>query len=235
MSVLPNSATFASFFIVLALLLTLTLSPSIYHTLQRRLQSFDISTFNVFGQIKIAALSERPTLLGVSNILKGAIPEALINQPSVSPPVTPSQEESRLVRYLQALKPHSKEWYRGQASFSEFRARFPKPVSFYYLFLSIFWEIPNKIAWCYLVPELRFPLDQWVLYVHRDNRFVRDARWKWHPLAFIRDIVRALILPCWGIIVLAILVWLGSLLLLKVIFLLLCLPVVRIGACFGWI
>ena len=233
MSVLPNSASFASFFIVLAVLLALTLSPSIYHALQRRLKSFDISTFSIFGQIKTATLAKHPILSGVSNAPKKAVPEALINQSNISPPVTPSHRKSRLVRYLQALKPQSREWYRDQASFSEFKARFPKPGSFYYLFLSIFWEIPNKIAWCYLVPELRFPRDQWLLYVHRDNKFVRDAGWKWHPLAFIRDIVRALLLPCWGIIVIAIVVWLGLLKLLKLIFSILCVPFVSIGLCFG--
>ncbi|CAI6338730.1 unnamed protein product [Periconia digitata] len=217
MSVLPNSASFASFFVVFAVLLILTLSPSIYHALLLRLQSIDTTAFRASFQTKITAPAQLPTPPEGPASSPDIVPEALIDPSKVTPPTGPREEKPRLIRYLHALRPHSKGYIPGHLALHDFKDRFPKPKSFYYLIKWLVWEMPQEIAFCYLIPELRFPLDQYHLYRIRGNAVIQSAGWKWHPLAFVRDIIRALLLPLWAIIVVAIFIWLPVLVLLWVL------------------
>ncbi|KAF2471941.1 uncharacterized protein BDR25DRAFT_16612 [Lindgomyces ingoldianus] len=214
MSVLPNSASFASFFVVLAVLLILTLSPNIYRVILCRLQSIRTAAFRASTR-KATAPIEPPISPEASASSEDIIPEALIDPLKVTPPSGPRKKKPRLVRYLQALKPHSNMCLPPRHSLNDFKTRFPKLDSFFYLIKWIFCEIPETIAFCYLVPELQFPMDQYNLYKSRGSEFMKRAGWKWHPLAFVRDVIRALLLPLWAIIVIVILVWLMLLVLLR--------------------
>jgi hypothetical protein len=55
-------------------------------------------------------------------------------------------------------------------------------------------RIPAKILYAILIPELKFPRDQWVMSNYIGNRYVNI---RWHPLAAVRDIFRLVFLPVW--------------------------------------
>jgi hypothetical protein len=164
------------------------------------------------------------------------IPERFIDPLKVTPPIAPrenSEEEPRLLRYLEAIIPKS-TGPEEHTNRKRFLLYFPKPKSFRYLFLWLFHEGPANIASGYLIPELHFPIGQYKLYRARNNPFVRSSGWKWHPLAFVRDAFRALLLPVWAVVVGVIYTWLLLWEVARFLGLLALFGVERLAALCGW-
>jgi len=232
MSVLPKSASFASFFVVFVVLSFFTISPNIYRALLERFQLIDLSAFRASIHIKSNASAHVPSLPRTPATFEDSVPEALIDTSTATSPTEPKPEPSRLARYLRALGPRMGWSHLESGTLDNFKSTFPALRSFPLLFRYIFWEVPKKIAFCYLIPELWFPLDQYKLYRARESQFFKSAGWKWHPLAFVRDIFRALLLPLWATIILFILSWLILLSILYVSFLICLSPIMSFSDSF---
>jgi hypothetical protein len=67
-------------------------------------------------------------------------------------------------------------------------------------------RIPTNMLNCVLVPELKFPRDQWIMSKYIGNRYVNI---QWHPLAAVRDIFRLVLLPVWLALAVAIVVYMS--------------------------
>lgn len=204
MSVLPSSASLASCFIVFVVLLSLTLTTSLYPAILHSYRSIDTAAFKAssisffktslktsfkkpFNSENTASLKHtRPADLPTQD--EDFIPERLMDPSLVTPPLPPKPPKPRLIRYLEALIPRGPP---GRRSLSDF------------LIACIY---PPALVVDYLIPELQFPLHQYRLYRLRGNRFARAAGWRWHPLAFVRDVIRFLLLPVWAVLVVVLVV-----------------------------
>lgn len=177
MSVLPSSATFASCFIVFALLVFLTLLTSFYPTILHQVKSIDLEAL-------------KGKLNGSLNTANAIAPEKLMDPSRVTSPLQKEDSKatkSRWIRYLLELRPRSESNPRN-------------------LFSAWVHGGILAIVFDFLVPELQFPRHQYNLYKNRHNKFLIASGWRWHPLAFVRDIVRLLLLPVWAALAIALLI-----------------------------
>ena len=71
----------------------------------------------------------------------------------------------------------------------------------YRLIRFVFRRLPAEIIHGALVPEILFPKDQWIMFQYRNNRYIH---YRWHPLAFIRDFFRLLLIPVWIMMIIGI-------------------------------
>lgn len=218
MSVLPSSASLASFFVVFAIFLLLTLSPSIYAPVLRTFQNIDttalrtkLTASNPSNRFKDKVILPHASAQPHSSASSqhAAVPEAYIDPSTVTNPFTGKpRSNTRLDRYLYALKPKGDTF--NTRSLIDCKMRFPHPMSFAYFMYYVFWDVP-LITLTYLIAELLFPLDQIDLYRNSNWRMasaaVKSTGWVWHPLAFVRDIFRAAFLPVWAVLIVCILVW----------------------------
>ncbi|KAH8587293.1 hypothetical protein B0O99DRAFT_656496 [Bisporella sp. PMI_857] len=58
----------------------------------------------------------------------------------------------------------------------------------------IFRGIPIFILRGFLLHKIYMPRDQYILYLYRDNRFMHV---KYHPVWFVKDVIRAIFIPAW--------------------------------------
>ncbi|KAF1967637.1 hypothetical protein BU23DRAFT_288759 [Bimuria novae-zelandiae CBS 107.79] len=78
----------------------------------------------------------------------------------------------------------------------------------YHIFRTFRWflrRLPAYIVHGALVCEIGFPRDQWVMYQYRGNDHLLHIGW--HPLAFVRDVVRFALLPAWVAIAVGLVVY----------------------------
>jgi hypothetical protein len=68
--------------------------------------------------------------------------------------------------------------------------------------------LPVVIVEKLLIPEILFPRDQWIMSRYIGNKYVNI---QWHPLAFVRDGFRLLLLPVWVALAVVLVVYTSTL------------------------
>ncbi len=63
-------------------------------------------------------------------------------------------------------------------------------------FFVLIWDLirPIRLLRDFLIPEILHPRDQWVLFQYRHNRYLNI---QWHPICFVLDIFRFAFIPVW--------------------------------------
>ena len=165
MSVLPNSATFRSFFVVLAIFLLSTLCIGFY----------------------------------LSTLLATVLPPLLRPPLALTRRLKRSLQSSTYIQnYIDLLNPSRAVKFDWP----------PKPTWISHLgilswlcvdkaCLCIWWlfrKLPANFVHYVFVREILFPRDQYVLFQYLGNPILGL---RWHPLAFIRDFIRLMLLPVW--------------------------------------
>jgi len=164
MSVLPESASFASFFIVFAILF--------------------LSTILLGVNLKTLLANILP-LLRKPNLQLGPLVVKL----------SAWTESSYIQWYLNILNPYS-ELKFDRPSITEVKWSIDRKVLyiFYQFIRYIIRRLPVILLHSFLLREISMPKEQYILFLYRNNRYLHI---KYHPIWFIKDVIRGLLIPAW--------------------------------------
>ena len=169
MSVLPESATFLSFFVVLAIF-------------------FVFTTVLIFNLETLVTHMRRPSSSRVAKIrLPGSALVTNIRLPGLLVDMA-SLFSIYIEGYMTMLNPHT-EYHIPPLSISNFP----------------WWILRTStivVLRSFLLPEINMPMDQYIMFRYRHNRFARVIYIPWWGV--LLNIARGILIPAWIVLALAI-------------------------------
>lgn len=178
MSVLPQVATFRSFFVVLLVFLAVTI-----------LLGINLSSFKRKQKLKFSRSFSGASRLGIPRLVEIPLSWALNYAISYRTLLWPDQER-RLIsdsQWIQLERPIGWDWLR-----------FPILI-LHWLYRNSRIALTNIAQFC--VAEARLPYVLWNRFSYRHSKFVQ---FRWSPVLLVVHIVRLLLIPLWTLLAIVI-------------------------------